>query len=783
MFTLQKTILAACTLLILLYPARTFSQSTGTISGTITNQNNDRPISDVNIFIPNTTLGTTTDAKGEFRISNVPAGTYILKATFVGFEPTQRKIRVESGQTTTVQLSMWEVSYELSGIAVSALRPDLEPETELANQQVREANPRDSGELLRVVAGVDAVRRGPIGLDPVVRGLRETEVGTYLDGTRIFPAGPARMDSSLSHLDPSAIQSMQVVKGPYALTWGAGNLSAIRVETNDLTNIPSHTTHGKIASGFDSNYNAFEGTATVSGKFDKLGYWLNTAWREGSDYEDGNSTSVPANFQSREFRSKLSYATSANGRLTLGLGYQNQNDVNYPGRLLDANYFDSYNTSLAWNWQQNIGLLQSIEIKAYYNSVDHAMDNDSKPTAMPMEGRVPPFALDVDVDASMDVAGGRAAFELVPADNWSIEVGADIYSANRNAVRTIDRRDEGMKPPAFPLVDQMWPDATITDAGIFTRAEHSLNSIFSAAGTVRLDFVNATADRNRISDFFEQNVSTDLNHSETNLNGAFTLSATPGEHWVFSAGIGSAVRTADATERYSDRIPASKAQTSAEFVGNPGLKPERSTQLDLWIESHYPKWAFSFNTFTRYMENYITIRATDLPKRLPLSPNTVYQYRNGEAKFWGLESSLAYRFISALQAEVSGRYLWGQDETVDEPALGISPFGVDTKMRYEPVDQRFFVEGVLHTVSEQDRVATLRGEQPTDGYTTFDLKGGVEVVDGLSLQLGVNNIFNERYVNHLNANNPFAGMMMAEYSGTRIPEPGRVIFFDLAYTF
>lgn len=100
-----------------------------------------------------------------------------------------------------------------------------------------------------MVSGVDAVRRGTIGIDPVVRGLREIEVGTYLDGTRIFLAGPGRMDSPLSHLDPSAIQSVQVVKGPYALTWGAGNLSAIKVETNDLINIASRTTHGRLAQG------------------------------------------------------------------------------------------------------------------------------------------------------------------------------------------------------------------------------------------------------------------------------------------------------------------------------------------------------------------------------------------------------------------------------------------------------------------------------------------------------------------------------------------------------
>ncbi|MFH5831491.1 TonB-dependent receptor domain-containing protein [Halalkalibaculum sp. DA384] len=779
MHYLNRIPVVACLYMILFLPAAMFSQSTGSVSGTVTSQNDQSPVSDVNVFIPNTTFGTTTDNNGAFTISNLPAGTYTLKATFIGFEPARKRVTITAGTTTEVAFSLAEVSYELSGIAVHSLRPDLEPKNELEDQQVREANPRDSGELLRVVPGVDAVRRGPIGLDPVVRGLRETEVGTYLDGTRIFPAGPARMDSPLSHLDPSAIQSMQVVKGPYALTWGAGNLSAIRVETNDLANIAPYTTHGRISSGFDSNYNALEGTATVSGKRDKLGYWLNTAWRQGDDFEDGNATSIPADFLSREVRGKVSYATSQNGRITAGGGYQNQRNIDYPGRLLDADYFNSYNTSLAWNWQQSSGILQSAEIKIYYNYVDHGMDNDSKPTAMPMEGRMPPFALDVDVDASIGVAGGRAAVHLVPADFWNLEVGADLYSANRNAVRTIRRRDNGM----LMFEDQMWPDATITDAGVFARAEHHFTRIFSAAGTVRVDFVSATAASSRISDFFREQVSAELDHTEMNLNGAFTLSANPNEHWVISAGIGSAVRTADATERYSDRIPASKAQTSAEFTGDPGLRPERSTQVDLWIESHYPKWAFSFNAFTRFMDDYITIRATDLPKRLPLSPNTVYQYQNGKATFWGLESSVAYRFVPSLKTEVSARYLWGENRTAKEPALGVSPFGIDTRLRYENEGSQFFAEGVLHIVSEQDRVATSLGEQPTRGYTTADLKGGIDILRKLSLQVGINNIFDTRYVNHLNANNPFAGMMMAEYAGKRIPEPGRVIFIDLNYTF
>ena len=45
----------------------------------------------------------------------------------------------------------------------------------------------------------------------------------------------------------------------------------------------------------------------------------------------------------------------------------------------------------------------------------------------------------------------------------------------------------------------------------------------------------------------------------------------------------------------------------------------------------------------------------------------------------------------------------------------------------------------------------------------------------MSLLVGVSNLTDEAYVNHLNAKNPF--------TGTPIPEPGRVFFANLSLTF
>lgn len=73
------------------------------------------------------------------------------------------------------------------------------------------------------------------------------------------------------------------------------------------------------------------------------------------------------------------------------------------------------------------------------------------------------------------------------------------------------------------------------------------------------------------------------------------------------------------------------------------------------------------------------------------------------------------------------------------------------------------------------RVVTVLGETPTEGYVTLGLQGGVNLGRGVSLDVGVSNLTDTDYVNHLNAKNP--------YVGTPIPEPGRVFTTGLSVRF
>ena len=717
------------------------------------------PLAGAEVRIEPAGLAGVTGPDGRAVLGPLAAGEYTIVVRLIGYRQARRTVRVDAGETALLRIALADDPIRLDALEVAVLRPDLRPATTLDERRVAEANAHDPGAVLRSLPGLDAVRRGALGLDPVVRGLRETQLGVYVDGARSFPGGPGGMDTPLSHVDPSAIKSLEVIKGPYALTWGAGNMSAIRVETLPLPADGAAPLGGRIFSGYDSNLDAAEFGGEATGVVGGIAYALGGGWRRGDDYTAGGGAVVPARFRSGEARAKLGFAVTANSRLVLAGSFQAQRDIAYPGRPLDAEYFDVLNGSARWELSRPDGALRGVDALVYAYSIDHEMNNDRKPTARPDPSRMPPFPLDIDTYSGIRVYGGRLAAHLDAGRDWRLEVGGDVYHASHDARRRTDRRDTG-DPVSRDLI---WGDARIADAGLFARAERRVG-ILDISAAVRLDWVWADADS--VSEFFRENVTGELEARETNLSGALTAAVPLGTHWRLSVGLGSVVRTADANERYSDRNPARKMQIGAEFMGDPSLEPERSTQVDLWLEANYPRLALSFNVFGRRIDDHITIEPTDLPRRSAMSAPTVYRYVNGEATYWGTEAMATVRLPHALTLSAAAAYLYGRDDTLDEPAFGVPPLRGDVRLRWEPGYRGLFLEGAWRGVARQDRAATSRGEVPTPGYTTLDVHGGIELGRRMRLRAGVDNLTDESVINHLNATNPF--------TGARILEPGRV---------
>ncbi|MDA8016510.1 MAG: TonB-dependent receptor [Thermoanaerobaculia bacterium] len=652
-------------------------------------------------------------------------------------------------------------------ITVTSSLPELATSLRIPGSDLTNGGSQDVVDHLRYIAGLDAVRRGTINLEPAIRGLQESQIAMFVDGTRTFAAGPARMDSDLSHVGPRSVQSLEVVKGPYALTWGSGTLSAIRLVTvrPDFSEPSSGLVwQGRLDAVWGENGDTADTYGSVSAATDRLRFHLGLGRRSGEEYEDGRGASVPGGYRSHDLRWRLGFRPSQNLTIDYSGGFQEQDDLDYPGRILDATYFDTRSHAFELRWAGR-DRIEGFTAELYSNRKDHLMNNEGKPTASDMPGRIPPFGLRIDLPTESNTSGGRLRLDLASHGDTKFSFGLDQYRVEQTATRTISRRSNDL----VIFTDQVWPDAVIQNLGGWAQVVTRRNRVRYGA-TVRADRVEAST--GDVSDFFAANTVGASDQSETNLSAAVNAIVEAGKHWTLEFGLGRAVRSATVLERYSDRFPATKFQLAAEFMGNPLVDPETSLELDGGARARYGDLYLEVGGFYRRIDEYITVSPDpELPKRLPLSPPLVYRYVNGDrAIYFGGEVSIRHQTNDVVGWRASMSWVRAEDEELNEPVLGISPLRAELGLRLTPNDS-WWIDGVVRWVDRQDRVAVSRFEQVTPGYEVFDIGAGLRTGKGVSLALFVDNVTDEAYASHLNSPNPF--------TRERISEPGRS--FRLAF--
>ena len=93
------------------------------ITGKISSSHDGDPIVGANIFLENTSFGSSSNHQGEFELSDIPAGEYIIKATYVGYKladsPT---ITLNADEQFSCNLEMEEEIYRSDDIVVTCTR-------------------------------------------------------------------------------------------------------------------------------------------------------------------------------------------------------------------------------------------------------------------------------------------------------------------------------------------------------------------------------------------------------------------------------------------------------------------------------------------------------------------------------------------------------------------------------------------------------------------------------------------------------------------------------------
>ncbi|GAB2966353.1 hypothetical protein GCM10027048_40840 [Hymenobacter coalescens] len=77
--------------------AGTAAQAQGKLSGVVLDSLTQQPLEFASVFLANTTFGSSTNEQGKFEIARVPAGTYDLVCSYVGYRLSKQSITVSGG--------------------------------------------------------------------------------------------------------------------------------------------------------------------------------------------------------------------------------------------------------------------------------------------------------------------------------------------------------------------------------------------------------------------------------------------------------------------------------------------------------------------------------------------------------------------------------------------------------------------------------------------------------------------------------------------------------------
>ncbi len=95
---------------------------TGTIQGIVIDAKTEEPLPFTNIFVNNTTIGTSADAQGNFKLQHVPIGPNELVFSFVGYQPLQTRIDLGANQVLTLNAKLAPDEQVLETVVVEGKR-------------------------------------------------------------------------------------------------------------------------------------------------------------------------------------------------------------------------------------------------------------------------------------------------------------------------------------------------------------------------------------------------------------------------------------------------------------------------------------------------------------------------------------------------------------------------------------------------------------------------------------------------------------------------------------
>ncbi len=735
----------------------------GSLSGRVLDEATGLPLPSVNVFITDLKVGSSTNANGEFILTNISEGTHLVEISHIGYNTLAEKIFIDG--ETIIEFKLSTAIVENSAVVVTGVTKATQLKkipfqvSVVRKEELQQSSSTNVIDALSRKAGVSSLSTGPAIAKPLIRGLGYNRVLTINDGVR--QEGQQWGDEHGIEVDEASVSKIEILKGPASLVYGSDAMAGV---INIITNVPVQVNTLRINTGVNYQTNSLLRSlyGNIAGNKNGFSWNVYGTRKASADYKN--------KYDGRVFNSKFQ-EKNAGGYIGInrGWGYSHLLVSNFnllagliEGERDDAGFFTKTVLGGASERATNDDF-KKTRADIPYQSINHfkvASDNNF---------RIGKNRLSVNVGWQRNQRQEYGDIENISDPSLYFDLSTLTYNTQlhfkevrgwKNSIGINGMRQQNKNRG----VEQLIPNYALTDFGLFGYLQKEVVKTTFSGGlrfdTRHLDAATLVEEGSVKGAAFKRKFS--------NISGSAGLAHPFNKYVNLKFNVARAFRAPAIPELASNG--AHEGTIRYEY-GEQNLKSEISNQMDLAIEFNNPHFSINLAGYYNSFKNYIfysklaSAAGGDSTVEVDGDDLMAFKFNQRKARLAGLEATLDihphpldWLHVQNSFSMVSGKLAEAIEGVNHLPFIPAAKLLTELRADLKNPSgnfKNFYIKFEIDNNFKQPRAFTAYNtETPTGAYTLLHAGIGADITRGsgvklFSINISANNLADVAYQSHL----------------------------------
>jgi iron complex outermembrane receptor protein len=741
------------------------------------------------VYIPDLKIGVATNDSGNYTLSNIPAGDYIIQAGYIGYKSDIKSVSLNTNINVdfVVQESITEeMEVVVTGSSkATSIRRNPIPIVSVNRQYLQQNLSTNIIDAISRIPGINAVTTGPNVSKPFIRGLGFNRILTLYDGVR--QEGQQWGDEHGIEIDQNTVDRVEVVKGPASLIYGSDAVAGV------VNLIPANppiegTIAGNISNEYQTNNGLIANSATLAGNKNAFSWRGTFSHKMATNYRNKIDGRVyGTGFRETDFSgliginrnwgySHVGFSTY-NNLQEIPDGSRDEATRKFTKQITEADTIRPIVSDKELTSYTITPIHQRVQHYRLYTANSFVLGkgrlalNLAYQKSIRREFSHPQAPAIAGLYLLLNTYSYDAKYYFSEKNGWSVTGGINGMYQTNNVEKGTDF--------VIPSYHQF-------DAGPFVFIKKSMRKL-EVAGGLRYDVRNFNNEElytkeNAANGFLHavygaartgaDNPFYAYKHTFSGISGSIGFSYRFSDHLTAKFNIGRGFRAPNISEISANGVHPG---TSIYQLGNLNFKPEFNLQQDIGINYNTPHITINAEVFNNNITNYIFNQKLLNNKgedSVIVPGNQTFQFQAARAHLYGAELSFDIHPhpLDWLHFENSLSVVYAYNKGVSNqkqvPDSGkylpfVPPLHTSSELRgnFKKLSTHIsnaFLKVQLENYAAQKRAYLAYGtETPTAGYQLVNAGFGADITSRkgkpvLTFSVIANNLFDVAYQSHLN---------------------------------